>query len=1076
MYRLEQLTAQPIVARTPVEMPLNVLLALPDYITADPGAQRFNLPGAIGKLLGNSGLENALRVIRPHIWAPGWTGDQLYQFLTSPFLDRPELFRGISGESLRAGDFPGLGGLSDLSGNRTDYPRYEVIHFIGRIHKQQSTYYLDIGDKEAIQKAAYFNWVKAGRPEGDGLEFWLEAERSQPTALLNAMLTVRTRLLILQVPLSQIDDAAQLASQLVAGGGPAVLIAAARSPGTVDEYFLTLYANIIHNRSLSEAASPETWMEEEKRGLNVRLIKGQADDLLRFDRWLDSLRVRADALLETTRRQNASLSSLRSRAARLLHPSQMSLIEGRIRTAEQTMGGLTSNITSVTTGLAATLNWARETGGALPLSEIATALQVIEAGPRYPELVPELENDLNAQAAVAPRVLNANFADPKTRRMLEARGGLIPGEFYDLLVDVGPRWSKVQSIVIGRSDFPEDALPVDKEGYVVQVVVVSEDFSPHLVSAEIWVPRRIGRSFPYVNGNRAQSSGPVALRLRAPELPGDGNVTTFPVHARLCLYYENNLIQSAAVKVGLTTLPDVALAEDNVVEVDYVLTGGFQDVEECFTKRAVQFSSEERDGHPVMLNLTLNDDGGGGHRIVIKRRLVAEQGGLLQPAQGDSPPHGFTPYDPDGAISLLDRARNELLACFYKRDRQGNTLTGEVGVDRNTNGKTRDQFKWDLLKLAELGSELFSSAFDQVQLEDGTCTQAQWKQSLVRALTNASVIQVTRTVPVQYVFPWALVYEYPLVSAEREKWRFCPIIDEEWSPEGVRHLKERTCCPYHDSPRFKPDLPPRWHDHNILCPYGLWGLKHIIEEPSSLPGAKPPSLPGAKPPSLSGNLGNVRNEARVSPNFNLSVGVTSDPKLKTRIEAHLQKVKKIQNVCFAQLEPADDWDTVTQMLQAPEMVYLLCHGEYDVGKKKSYLSVGPRDNHPSHRIYEHDLSAWTLQPNPPGPDLDAWRKRGPLVFINGCHTSDIKPGKILSFVACFNTLGASGVLGTEASVLLPVAIEVAESLLTKLAQPQPIPVGQALREIRWQLANKGNILGLAYTLYGLADLHIVRDG
>jgi hypothetical protein len=211
----------------------------------------------------------------------------------------------------------------------------------------------------------------------------------------------------------------------------------------------------------------------------------------------------------------------------------------------------------------------------------------------------------------------------------------------------------------------------------------------------------------------------------------------------------------------------------------------------------------------------------------------------------------------------------------------------------------------------------------------------------------------------------------------------------------------------------------------------------------------------------------------MSPNFSLAVGVTSDQKLKERIEAHLEKVKK--KVCFAPLKPADNWYTVTEMLRAPEMVYILCHGEYDVGKKKPYLSVGPRDNQPSHRIYPHDLSAWMLKPKPFGPDLEAWRKRGPLVFINGCHTSDIKPGQILSFVACFNTLGASGVLGTETNVLLPVAIEVAESLITKLAQPQPITVGEALREIRWQLANKGNMLGLAYTLYGLADLHIVRD-
>jgi hypothetical protein len=31
--------------------------------------------------------------------------------------------------------------------------------------------------REFIGKAAYFKWVHAGRPPGDGFEFWLEAER-----------------------------------------------------------------------------------------------------------------------------------------------------------------------------------------------------------------------------------------------------------------------------------------------------------------------------------------------------------------------------------------------------------------------------------------------------------------------------------------------------------------------------------------------------------------------------------------------------------------------------------------------------------------------------------------------------------------------------------------------------------------------------------------------------------------------------------------------------------------------------------------------------------------------------------
>ncbi len=73
----------------------------------------------------------------------------------------------------------------------------------------------------------------------------------------------------------------------------------------------------------------------------------------------------------------------------------------------------------------------------------------------------------------------------------------------------------------------------------------------------------------------------------------------------------------------------------------------------------------------------------------------------------------------------------------------------------------------------------------------------------------------------------------------------------------------------------------------------------------------------------------------------------------------------------------------------------------------------------------------------------------------------------------FNYAGASGLLGTEVSVQPSVAFEVAERLLEKILHK--VPIGQAMYETRWELANKGNLLGLAYTMYSLADLHIVPE-
>jgi len=51
---------------------------------------------------------------------------------------------------------------------------------------------------------------------------------------------------------------------------------------------------------------------------------------------------------------------------------------------------------------------------------------------------------------------------------------------------------------------------------------------------------------------------------------------------------------------------------------------------------------------------------------------------------------------------------------------------------------------------------------------------------------------------------------------------------------------------------------------------------------------------------------------------------------------------------------------------------------------------------------------------------------------------------------------------------------VAEFVLAGMAKERPI--GEVLREMRWLLANKGSLLGLAYTLYAMADLHLSHKG
>jgi hypothetical protein len=65
-------------ADSPPVLPMDILLTLPDYVTdLEPQEWLFNLPGAINDLMGSAGWERATQVMKPEIWAPKWTDEQL---------------------------------------------------------------------------------------------------------------------------------------------------------------------------------------------------------------------------------------------------------------------------------------------------------------------------------------------------------------------------------------------------------------------------------------------------------------------------------------------------------------------------------------------------------------------------------------------------------------------------------------------------------------------------------------------------------------------------------------------------------------------------------------------------------------------------------------------------------------------------------------------------------------------------------------------------------------------------------------------------------------------------------------
>jgi hypothetical protein len=120
-----------------------------------------------------------------------------------------------------------------------------------------------------------------------------------------------------------------------------------------------------------------------------------------------------------------------------------------------------------------------------------------------------------------------------------------------------------------------------------------------------------------------------------------------------------------------------------------------------------------------------------------------------------------------------------------------------------------------------------------------------------------------------------------------------------------------------------------------------------------------------------------------------------------------------------------------------------------------------------------DISAWNDEWN------DAhWSLISPLIIINGCHTTDMTPDALATFVDALTGAYAAGVIGTETTVHENVASEAAERLLTHLCKGEKTgrgyPVGEAIRKMRFELLRKGNVMGLTYTAYCSAALTLPR--
>ncbi|MFC4531518.1 hypothetical protein [Sphaerisporangium dianthi] len=395
------------------------------------------------------------------------------------------------------------------------------------------------------------------------------------------------------------------------------------------------------------------------------------------------------------------------------------------------------------------------------------------------------------------------------------------------------------------------------------------------------------------------------------------------------------------------------------------------------------------------------------------------------------------------SISVEAKAVDD--AVFAARKHLYRMQFGEGPVSRYSGsyGKSYDALVADLRVLANLGARLYDNLFPR---PDVYTTMAELVRMEAASHVRPPILQVVGLGERPAPIPWAVLYDLPLGGVP-SRYKPCRSIAE-YGP-GAPGSSAPARCPYEadhrDGDRWKPDQ---------LCPWGFWGLSSIIEHPPYVEGRDLEHV------VEDGGGGLPVSVLAVDSSDGLDLGLTRRhfDALTTRLgEAIIRPaITTLEGLC-AELAG-----------ETMDVVYMYSHCGYDMAADgvgyDLYLRMYGDTLTPA------DVNQWTRTSGWPDPH---WPRRHPLVILNGCHTTETVTGTFSSFVRSFaNRAQASGVIGTEITMEQGLAGWAMELFLTEFVHGAT--VGEALRDTRWRMFARGNLMGLAYTPHCLAELTLRR--
>jgi hypothetical protein len=304
------------------------------------------------------------------------------------------------------------------------------------------------------------------------------------------------------------------------------------------------------------------------------------------------------------------------------------------------------------------------------------------------------------------------------------------------------------------------------------------------------------------------------------------------------------------------------------------------------------------------------------------------------------------------------------------------------------------------------------------------------------------VIQVSRPTSATFTLPWNYLYDIPLIDRiPVSELKTCPIIDQLSQRVLQMEVGDSRCPAFNDIDHYE----------NLLCPFGFWGFRHTIEQLSS-----------TEEPAF---------RIAVASPADLVVGETQYDVDLDQLSNHIRELyslfkERFPDVRLRESKTSTDFRRYSQ--RDVPIIYFYAHGERDKEQESEiYLGIGEDDY-----ITANDFIGW-VNVSRARDGIKVWDEVRPLIFINACHSLEITPETLTSYLNAFiGRANAAGVIGTEVKVDKYLAMDFATVFFRSFLE-RDASIGQALREARFNFLSERNLFGLAYNAHCWSDLRIV---